>query len=213
MRGEDEERRKRQVSRARGCLLAAQTEAVLNEPTLHTARSRLTKVEMPRPCSRRQRREMCGYMMGSPTRLSAQWRTRSAFSQRSWMTPGAPRNSRTIATCFETASSTMSSGASVCQRHSRPTGFLWCLRGWVAGGRSKRVGNMGELLIDRSSGRSSQSRSTAAHSALTASRRCICWRTQARGSPPCTASSGCRRACACSSRRGRAAAPWSSGTS
>ena len=64
-------------------------------------------------------------MMGSPTSESAQWRTAKASRSRSAMTPGAPRKALTMATCLATASPTMSSGASVFQRHSRPTGFLW----------------------------------------------------------------------------------------
>ncbi len=49
-----------------------------------------------------------------------------ASSQRSCLTPGIPLSSLTMALCLAMASSTMSSGSSVCHRHSRPTGFLWC---------------------------------------------------------------------------------------
>ena len=45
-------------------------------------------------------------------------------SIREGMTPGIPRSSFTIATCFVTASATMTSGASVTHRHDVPTGFL-----------------------------------------------------------------------------------------
>ena len=65
-----------------------------------------------------------GYMIGSPTRLSAQCLTVWASCQRSIRIPGIPLVSLIIDTCSFTASSTIIIGSSVFQRHSLPTGFL-----------------------------------------------------------------------------------------
>mmetsp|Transcript_34100 Transcript_34100/g.60887 ORF Transcript_34100/g.60887 Transcript_34100/m.60887 type:complete len:201 (-) Transcript_34100:218-820(-) len=83
------------------------------------------KVDIPRLCSSDTRSLMRGYMMGSPTKLSAQCAGLSPSLKRSGLTPGTPRNSRTIFTWLSTACFTITSGSSISHFHSFPTGLLW----------------------------------------------------------------------------------------
>mmetsp|Transcript_1868 Transcript_1868/g.4589 ORF Transcript_1868/g.4589 Transcript_1868/m.4589 type:complete len:201 (+) Transcript_1868:260-862(+) len=84
------------------------------------------KVDMPREWSSPTRSLMRGYMMGSPTRLSAQCAGLRPSLNRSGLTPGTPRNSFTILTWLSTAWRTITSGSSMSHFHSLPTGLLWC---------------------------------------------------------------------------------------
>mmetsp|Transcript_3527 Transcript_3527/g.9578 ORF Transcript_3527/g.9578 Transcript_3527/m.9578 type:complete len:255 (+) Transcript_3527:317-1081(+) len=84
------------------------------------------KVEMRRRCRPSHSALISGYMMGSPTRLSAQCRTAMASASRSGLTPGTPRICFTMPRCPASAPSRISSGGSCCHFHSLPTGLVWC---------------------------------------------------------------------------------------
>mmetsp|Transcript_54714 Transcript_54714/g.173762 ORF Transcript_54714/g.173762 Transcript_54714/m.173762 type:complete len:201 (-) Transcript_54714:222-824(-) len=83
------------------------------------------KVDMRRPCSSPTSSLICGYMMGSPTRLSAQCRGSMPSASLSGRTPGTPFICLTILTCSLTAVSTIMSAGSISHFHSFPTGLVW----------------------------------------------------------------------------------------
>jgi|MDSW01.2.fsa_nt_gb hypothetical protein len=85
-------------------------------------------VEMRRSCRSPTNFPISGYMMGSPTRLNAQCLGSIPSSNRSGMTPGTPRICLIMPRCSLTALLTSVSASSIFHRHSRPTGFVWCLQ-------------------------------------------------------------------------------------
>ena len=84
------------------------------------------KVEIRRSCKALTNLSISGYMMGSPTSDSAQCRGSIPSSNLSGITPGTPFICLIIPRCSDTADSTSSKGSSICHRHSRPTGLVWC---------------------------------------------------------------------------------------
>ena len=69
---------------------------------------------------------MWGYMIGSPTRLSAQCCTLSPSLSRCSKTPAAPRYSQIIFLCWLRQWSRIYDGESVAQDQLVPTGLEWC---------------------------------------------------------------------------------------
>mmetsp|Transcript_9442 Transcript_9442/g.23304 ORF Transcript_9442/g.23304 Transcript_9442/m.23304 type:complete len:206 (-) Transcript_9442:337-954(-) len=84
------------------------------------------KVEMRRSCSALTNLPISGYIIGSPTSDSAQCRGSIPSWKRAGITPGTPFICLIIPRCSKIADATSSSGSSICHRHSRPTGLVWC---------------------------------------------------------------------------------------
>ena len=83
------------------------------------------KVEILLACSSVINSLICGYMMGSPTRLRAQCLTVMAALWASSVTPGTPLSCLIKFVCKSTASRTIWSAGSISHFQLVPTGFLW----------------------------------------------------------------------------------------
>jgi hypothetical protein len=77
-------------------------------------------------CSRETNLSISGYMMGSPTSDKAQCLGSIPSASRSGSTPGTPFICLIMPLCSEMALVTSVSASSICHRHSRPTGLVWC---------------------------------------------------------------------------------------